>query len=537
MSDYLKFFPNPLLEDIVQGRSLPFVGSGFSMNAVLPNGKSMPDWGTLGKRIAEEMPGHDFSTAIEALSAYGHEFSRAKLIELVSKSLHVSEVRPGPAHEAFSLLPFQKVVTTNFEFLLERSYTSVGKYCLPIIGEEQLALSSAKDVVRLLKIHGDLHHPNSMIVTEQDYDRFINDYPLLSTHLSSLLIENTAIFIGYSLDDPDFRQIWHLIKDRLGSLRRPAYALQVGASSSVVERYQRRGVKVINLPKSSGKSYGEVLQRAFQDLYSYWTSQTLERSTVIEPDSQAEFALPLDSQSRLAFFAGPARNAALYKEFLYPIAEKNGLSPIMAVDVLSSDDNFLAKISALIERSVVIIVDFSVSKSFLEVGNFFLQLRHRKKLIVITDEQAEVPQEFRGLQILTKSSDAVLDNSFLRRFDKALEAVAKDLEGIRLNEATRLLHKKEYRAAVIAAFTQLEFELRRQFAPQQELESRGRISLAQLLRFGGEKEIFTREEQNQLREDLNIRNKMVHADSSITQAEAKRIVDQISSLSNRLKNS
>ena len=70
-------------------------------------------------------------------------------------------------------------------------------------------------------------------------------------------ITKTAVFIGYSLEDPDFRQIWRVVSDRLGRTRRLAYALVVNARASDIARFERRGVKVINLPGTREK-YGEV---------------------------------------------------------------------------------------------------------------------------------------------------------------------------------------------------------------------------------------------------------------------------------------
>src|SRR5437867_2986879 len=43
--------PSPLLDDIVQGRCVPIVGAGFSRNAILPSGLSMPLWRELGNLI------------------------------------------------------------------------------------------------------------------------------------------------------------------------------------------------------------------------------------------------------------------------------------------------------------------------------------------------------------------------------------------------------------------------------------------------------------------------------------------------------
>ena len=289
MTEYLQYFPKPFLEDVIQSRCLPFIGAGFSLNALTPVGVKMPDWDALGRQVAAALPVYQYTTALEALSAYSHEYSRAKLVETLSSSLLLSSAQPGPAHEAFCQLPFDRVITTNFDFLLERTYAALSRYCLPLIAEDQLAVGFGQAGVRLLKLHGDLHHPDRMIVTEDDYDSFLSRYPLFATHLSSLLIESTGLFVGYSLDDPDFRQIWQIVKDRLGQLRRPAYTIQVGVAAHVAARYERRGVKVINLPSSPSRSYGDVLESAFRELREYWTGQLLARSTAPKPSHRQNY--------------------------------------------------------------------------------------------------------------------------------------------------------------------------------------------------------------------------------------------------------
>ncbi len=187
MADYLSHFPVPFLEDMVQGRCLPFVGAGFSLNAKIPAGKKMLDWDGLGKKVAGTLPEYQYTTPLEALSAYAHEFSRVKLVEFLASSLLVTVIQPAKPHEQFCRLPFERVVTTNFDFLLEQAYAKLNKYCIPLISEDQLAVGDPQAGVRLLKLHGDLHHPNRLVVTEEDYDSFLGNLPLLATHLSSLL--------------------------------------------------------------------------------------------------------------------------------------------------------------------------------------------------------------------------------------------------------------------------------------------------------------------------------------------------------------
>src|SRR5690349_1126475 len=248
---YISQFPKPVLDDLLSGRWLPVIGAGMSLNATVPVGKKMPLWADLGKQLAEELTDYTSTSVLDSISAYEHEYGRARLVERLFDMLLIREAQPGNAHKEFCTLPFDIVCTTNFDFLLERQYDLTPRYVYPVVDEDQLSINSAGNAgTLLLKLHGDLRHPNRLVVSEADYDGFLARFPLLATYLSNQLITKTAMFIGYSLDDPDFRQIWHIVSDRLGRSRRMAYTLAVNASNSDVARFERRGVKVINLPGS-----------------------------------------------------------------------------------------------------------------------------------------------------------------------------------------------------------------------------------------------------------------------------------------------
>lgn len=297
---YVKQFPKPLLDDLVASRWLPIVGAGFSRNAILPRSKQMPLWADLGHSLGEDLGEYVASSPLDAISAYEHEFGRPKLIEKLSELLFVNEARPGDAHRSFASVPFDLVCTTNFDFILERQYELIPRHCTPLIDEDQLAVNLKDPGIALLKIHGDLHHPTRLVATETDYDRFLEKYPLLATFLANLLITRTAVLIGYSLDDPDFRQVWQVVGDRLGRSRRPAYAIAVGAKSTDVSRFERRGVRVINLASEKAQ-YSRVLADVFQELGDYWRSHVIPASQIKEEQSLRELSLPTEVPTRLCF--------------------------------------------------------------------------------------------------------------------------------------------------------------------------------------------------------------------------------------------
>lgn len=275
----LHYVPQPLLNDLVRGRWLPVVGAGLSMNANVSGAGSMPNWRILGDRIGSYLPREYAadSTPLETLSAYQYAFGRTKLIEAVQQELHLIDAHPGPMHDAFCNLPFEVVVTTNVEQLLEQQYRIRYGSVLSVMEEEQLRIPNPYPSPKLVKLHGDLHHPSSLILTEADYDSFLNQHPLFATWLANQLISKTGVLIGYSLDDPDFRAILAQIHARLGSVPPDLYVLDVDADPVRVNRYQRRGVRVVNI--SSGGRGWSILEDLFKELADYWASQVPERVT------------------------------------------------------------------------------------------------------------------------------------------------------------------------------------------------------------------------------------------------------------------
>ena len=196
---YIDAFPKPLLDDLVAGKWLPIVGAGFSRNAILPPKKQMPLWQELGKLVGKELGDYEPSNPIDALSAYEYEYKRPKLIELLFKLLLVDDARPGDAHKSFCQMQFDLVCTTNFDFLLEKQYELTPRHCTPLVDEDQLSVNLSDAGVALLKLHGDLHHPTRLIATENDYDLFLNKYPLLATYIANLLITRTAVLSWFSV--------------------------------------------------------------------------------------------------------------------------------------------------------------------------------------------------------------------------------------------------------------------------------------------------------------------------------------------------
>ncbi|WP_334420993.1 SIR2 family protein [Acinetobacter soli] len=354
-NQYIKYFPKPFLEDLIEGHVFPIVGAGFSRNAKSDDNNPSRDWDELGRYFAQDIVDYKYNGAIDAISAFEYEYSRSKLVEKMYSALRIGSIHPDLAHKSFAKLPFQLVATTNFDYLLEESYTHLGnRFCRTIIDEEQLPIIN-KDIkhLNLLKIHGDLSHPSRLIATEEDYDSFLTKFPMIATYITNQFISKTVLFIGYSVDDNDIRQIFQMIKDRLGKLKRRAYTIRINASTQEINRFTRRGIKVINIPIMSEKiDYNKTFSEIFDELHNYWTNNIPNNAT--EEDSNLDLKLAKihsKNVSRLSFFSVSKEDLPYFKSNFFPVFYKYGFTPVTPDDFLDSNDNYIARVQSLINIS------------------------------------------------------------------------------------------------------------------------------------------------------------------------------------------
>lgn len=521
--------PRPLLEELTRGRWLPLIGAGFSKNALVTGGAAPLDWIELGKALAEDVPNLSYETPLDAISAYEHVFGRVALVGKVSDLLRVQDAMPGPAHTAFAKLGFERVVTTNFDLLLEKAYEATGRPCLPLVEEFQLSGHNPYLGPTLVKFHGDVHHPQRMVLTEDDYDGFLNRHPLFATHLAAQLIDHTAVLVGYSLDDPDTRQILALLRERLGRLSRPLWSVQVNAPGYLISRYERRGVRVLNLPRPAGKSYGEVLADLFEALRDYWQRELLTESQSTEDRTLAELRLPPES-SNTCYFAVPLDLVPWYRDTLFPIAEESGLIPVLARDVLTPAGTVTAKIDALISRARAVVVDLTSPRSLYEAG-LAASSKSPDSVLFIQSGAAPVPFELRDRRLIRRPED----------FDAPADGLVKEfrdwLRGYSVtalarspaDEPERLLAVGEPRYALIAAVSLLERYLNNCLHEQPpRLQSAMR-----LLRAARQRDLLDEREYESLRAALHLRNAALHEGREISTEEAEAVVAIVKSIVSR----
>lgn len=529
---YIRCIPKPLLKDFVCNRVVPFVGAGFSKNADIPDGIAMSDWNELGKIVASELPDYQFEgNAIDAFSYYETLYSRSKLVELLMRELHISEIKPGETIDAFCNLFSGTICTTNWDFLLEESMTLMHKPFSTVVTEDRLSVDPQLDC-KILKLHGDFNHPNKMVITENDYDMFLDRNPLFSTYVSNLFISNTMLLIGYSLDDNDFRSIWKVINSRLGAMAQPAYVLLVNPSQEQVYRFQRRNIRVINLP-GAAKNYKKILHDLFVEINEYITTERNITAKSTNEKINEQMTIPAED-NRLCFVSCPTNRIAQLSDILYPILRSTGVMPVRPDNMLKIEGNIIDVTKTLIQKSRFAIVDITGNNSNSIFDLAYLQSENKyQDTLVIADTNSPTPSFAADHKIVLYSLDPT-DDYMLESFTENVRSwilnrtVSGDDYQIDNNSlssfenAQGLFKKKEYSACIVSAFSELEYLMRN----RRELETKNSIP------FRFSTELIRLMDSPLTKEYINLRNRIVHQGHRATKKDAQNVLDFVRKANN-----
>jgi len=527
---YLSEVPQTLLDDLAENKVVPVVGAGFSKNAILPKGCSMPDWNQLGKKVGEYIPNYEYLNAIDSLSLFESYFSRVKLIEILNNELHINDIVPGDAHFSFCNLFLDTICTTNFDFLIEEALKKIKRPHSVIVSEKQLSINTY-DSTKLIKLHGDFNHPEQLVITEEDYDCFIERNKILATYIANMFITKTILLIGYSFEDIDTRNIWKIVQERLGKLARPAYVVLVDANPIEISRFERRNIRVINL-KGEKADYPSILNQFFIEIKQYIDDN--QKITATNEKAQSELMLPQESK-RLCFVSAPISRMSYIKELVYPILEKYGIVPITNDEIIMPGESIFAKSEALLREASFVIADISGNSE--AVMWELVRVRNMSKnLIIIADrEQEDLKLQSLAYQARISYSVDGDNQDFICRLEQIISELVSTSDNSLTTEPQRLFEKQEYDAAVISSFRLLEMTLREYYYAKGIFLHKEGSTLNYML-----KQLLKNKVKSDLVQpvinDLRIRNCIVHGvEANVSSDLAYKIVNQVSELINYLR--
>lgn len=527
---YISSIPKPLLNDFISNRVIPFVGAGFSKNADIPKGLSMPDWNEIGKLAAAEITDYEYeNNAIDALSYYEDLYSRAKLVEFLMKELHFGKIQPGSTYKAFCDLFTGTICTTNFDSLLEDTMILLHRPVSVVVTKDRLSIGG-RDESKIIKLHGDFNHPDKMVITEFDYDMYLEQNPVFATYIANLFISNTMLLIGYSLDDNDFRSIWQIINNRLGNMTQPAYCIVVNASPEKIARYQRRNIRVINL-EGKAKDYKAILHDFFVEIKDYIDRERDKSAESVDEKINEQMIIPAED-NKLCFISCAMSRISQLSAMLYPILHRFGVTPVRIDDMLMPGDNWIDISNTAIRKSKAAIVDVSDASPnvMLELGQIKSVKSEQNILLICEKNNFSQISDLSGQLILQYTFEIpneeiehhfkkVLSEWICKVFDKKIDMCSNNKSSI-FDDAKRLFDKGEYSACIVSAYSELEYQLSLQYIEPYSKE------------FGGSHFMLSQHLKRNLYDDfpyakelVALRNKIVHQRYVATEKEALEFMD------------
>lgn len=213
-----------LIESFLRGDVAIFAGAGISTESrrVLKNTFYEEVAGENGKINSNlsfpdlmqeycEQPNGRFKLLQKIENRFNHIFSFPEL-EHSATLFH---------KELATFFPQKTIVTTNWDTYFE-------KYCgaTPFVTDKDLVFwNEAKR--KVLKIHGSINNYGSIVASTSDYKECEKslDKGIIGSILKTILATQTVVFVGYSLSDFDFTNIYNFVQKQMEGLHKQAYVV------------------------------------------------------------------------------------------------------------------------------------------------------------------------------------------------------------------------------------------------------------------------------------------------------------------------
>lgn len=201
------------------GRLVLFLGAGVSAGA------GLPDWSSLLRQLADAggVPWEDGLATLGALEQ-GEVLARTLDANGSSVGAHVATLLDGHqrhslGHALLAALPVREVITQNYDRLFERASRAVlYPHRLAVLPFEPDAAASRW----LLKMHGTVEHPGSIVLSRTDYLRYAEERGALMGIVQAMLLTKHMLFVGFSLNDPNFHRIADSVRRATEAAPHPA---------------------------------------------------------------------------------------------------------------------------------------------------------------------------------------------------------------------------------------------------------------------------------------------------------------------------
>ncbi|HYQ58874.1 MAG TPA: SIR2 family protein, partial [Draconibacterium sp.] len=213
-----------------------------------PSGKTLKDilYHRLSKSEKRHVrKSHDLPKLAEEFVSV-KQGSRNELIRLLEEEFLIKLPKSTEYHDKIANIPhFNTIITTNYDSLFEIAY----KGNVQVIFSPQKVSYINHKLPQIFKVHGDLSIPESIIITNSDYNRFFQEgteNDNLWTVVKERLITKNILFLGYNIEDPNIEVIFNKITEELQSHRKECFLVAPSLPPLKRNILQAKAISYIN---------------------------------------------------------------------------------------------------------------------------------------------------------------------------------------------------------------------------------------------------------------------------------------------------
>ncbi|MDN7134552.1 SIR2 family protein [Pseudidiomarina terrestris] len=198
----------------IKGRkTILFVGAGVSVNLGVPSFSQVID--ELASRLGFDNDIFKASGDSYTLAEYYFEENAGldDLVDWMKRDWHPDHVDVGVSgiHECIVKLGFKAIYTTNYDCWLEQAFDYWKRPYCKITCVSEMPNASEEDT-QIIKYHGDVESPRSLVLTESSYFERLSFESPLDVKLRSDILDKAILFIGYSLSDINIRYLLYRLQ-------------------------------------------------------------------------------------------------------------------------------------------------------------------------------------------------------------------------------------------------------------------------------------------------------------------------------------
>lgn len=265
------YIPEDLIQALIKDQVHFFIGSGVS------RASEIPGWNEIINKMKKVIRDENYKISPEELELFLKNSDYLDIAEYFKDAVGEHryfqflrehfwrEVPISPLHITLKKFPICTIFTTNYDKLLEKTFRFEHGDDPPIIiFPEQLGYIEESEI-KIIKLHGDIDHPSTIVLTRSDYRKYERTHNDFVDKLRHCINNYTILFVGFGLQDPNFKRIYDDARNLFDTTKHRAYALMTGTNAIQREIWEKEDLMI--LPVSNHEeipSYLDAILEKYQ---------------------------------------------------------------------------------------------------------------------------------------------------------------------------------------------------------------------------------------------------------------------------------